>query len=138
MQKHSGECLCGGMRYEIAGPLPDAIVCHCSVCRKAFNGSGSYVTWIDPRSFSWERGADLLATYANRHGVSLGFCSRCGSRLCGLSEGQVLFVTLGSLNAAPDVRIGKHVFVGSKAPWDEIGGNAPQFDARPTPEGPAR
>lgn len=132
MQKHSGECLCGSIRYEISGPLPDAIVCHCSVCRKAFNGAGSYVTWIDPDTLSWQTGADLLKTYANRHGFSLGFCGQCGSTLCGIREDKVVFVTLGSLNGAPELRIGKHVFVGSKAPWDEIGGDAPQFSERPT------
>jgi len=29
------------------------------------------------------------------------------------------------------VRIERHIFVGSKAPWDEIGGDGEQFDERP-------
>ena len=30
-----GSCLCGGVRYEITGPLSGALNCHCSMCRKA-------------------------------------------------------------------------------------------------------
>ena len=36
-------------------------------------------------------------------------------------------VTLGSVDGDPGVQIGMHIFVGSRAPWDHIGGNAPQF-----------
>ena len=36
-------------------------------------------------------------------------------------------VTLGSVDGDPGVEIAQHIFVGSKAPWDHIGGTAPQF-----------
>src|SRR5208282_6413584 len=29
-----GSCLCGGVRYEVRGPLRDVIACHCSQCRR--------------------------------------------------------------------------------------------------------
>lgn len=131
MTSHSGGCLCGQIRYEIEGDLQDGRACHCSICRKAFNGAGSYTTWIDPDSFAWTQGEDLLTAFANEKGFALKFCSRCGTTLCGVHDGRVVFVTLGSLDGAPDIRIGEHIFVGSKAPWDEIGGSAPQYDTQP-------
>jgi len=36
-------------------------------------------------------------------------------------------VTLGTVDGDPGVQIDMHIFVGSKAPWDHIGGDAPQF-----------
>jgi hypothetical protein len=36
-------------------------------------------------------------------------------------------VTLGSVNGDPGVEIEMHIFVDSKAPWDHIGGIAPQY-----------
>ena len=30
-----GSCLCGGVKYEIIGPLMRSGHCHCSNCRKA-------------------------------------------------------------------------------------------------------
>jgi hypothetical protein len=40
-------------------------------------------------------------------------------------------VTLGSVDGDPGVRIEMHIFVGSKAAWDHIGGDAPQFPELP-------
>lgn len=131
MVTHSGECLCGKIRYEITGKLRDALACHCSICRKAFSGAGSVVSWIDSGRFAWIAGEKLLKVYTNRSGFGLGFCRECGTTLCGILDARVVFVTLGTLNGAPDVKIGRHIFVGSKAPWDEIGGNAPQYRERP-------
>jgi len=42
-----GGCLCGGIRYEISGPLTEAGNCHCSMCRR-FHGAafGTHVCRI--------------------------------------------------------------------------------------------
>jgi len=37
-------------------------------------------------------------------------------------------VTLGSVDGDPGVEIEYHIFVGSKAAWDHISGDAPQFE----------
>jgi hypothetical protein len=65
----------------------------------------------------------------------LGFCRVCGSTLCGLYNGTVHGVTLGTVDGDPGVRIAMHIFVGSKAPWHEIGGHAPQYAERPPEPG---
>ena len=65
-------------------------------------------------------------------GWAIGFCGKCGSTLCGMWEGQVHGLTLGCVDGDPGVEIEMHLFVGSKAPWDHIGGDAPQFVEHPT------
>ncbi len=45
-----------------------------------------------------------------------------------LYQGNVLGVTLGTIDGDPEIEIEKHIFVGSKAPWDHIGGPALQFE----------
>lgn len=79
-------------------------------------------------SFSWSEGASLLTSYVGRHGYGISFCKTCGTTLCGLYDGDVMGIALGTLNEDAGLRIGQHIFVGSKAEWDEIGGDAPQFD----------
>ena len=37
----TGGCLCGGVRYQIRGPLRDVVACHCSQCRRT---TGNFVT----------------------------------------------------------------------------------------------
>jgi len=44
-------------------------------------------------------------------------------------------VTLGSVDGDPGVQIEMHIFVDSRAPWDHIGGNAPQFPEFPPNSG---
>lgn len=128
----SGECLCGEVRYEIDGSLKGARACHCSRCRKAFSGASSaFAELSEPSRFRWTAGEDKLHQYTSKRGWGLGFCSVCGSTLCGIFQGKVKGVTLGTINGDPGVEISAHIFVGSKAAWDHIGGPAPQFNERP-------
>lgn len=124
----SGECFCGEVRYEIDGTLAAARACHCSRCRKAFSGASSaYADLADPKQFRWVAGETLLTRYESQAGWGLAFCSRCGSTLCGVFKGEVRGITLGTVNGDPGVEIGAHIFVESRAPWDHIGGPAPQY-----------
>lgn len=124
-----GGCFCGSLRYEIEGTLANARSCHCSQCRKAFSGAGSaYAELATDTIFRWASDTEHLKTYTSVEGSGLAFCSNCGTSLCGVFNGDVHGVTLGTVDGDPGVEIEKHIFVGSKAPWDHIGGDAPQFD----------
>ena len=128
----TGGCFCGRVRYRVDAPLQNARSCHCSRCRKAFSGAGSAYAEISPGSFSWISGEEFLTRYEPTPGWGLCFCNACGTTLCGLHEQTVHGVTLGSVDGDPGVQIAMHLFVGSKAPWDHIGGTAPQFAEFPT------
>ena len=103
-----------------------------SRCRKAFSGAGSAYAEVVAGSFKWTQGQDQLTRYASAGGWGLCFCKTCGTTLCGVHEDTVHGVTLGSVDGDPGVQIGMHLFVGSRAPWDHIGGDAPQFEEFPT------
>jgi hypothetical protein len=82
---------------------------------------------VDPEEFSWSRGPELLTTYASKAGFGLQFCSKCGSTLCGILNDQIHGITLGCLNEDPEVEIGRHIFVGSKASWEVIADSVVQY-----------
>jgi hypothetical protein len=63
--------------------------------------------------------------------MGLCFCRRCGTTLCGTVGAEVHGVTLGSIDGDPGIELAMHIYVGSKAPWDHIGGRAPQFAELP-------
>ncbi len=126
-----GECFCGAVGYAIDGPLRDARSCHCSRCRKAFSAQASSYAEVDAANFRWERGEPLLTTFANKDGSGLQFCSRCGSTLCGIVNGQVHGITLGCLNDDPGIGIGQHIFVGSRAAWEIIPDGVLQYEGAP-------
>jgi hypothetical protein len=116
----TGECFCGSISYQIEGALFDARSCHCSRCRKAFNSQASAYALVDPKAFTWVKGAEYLSSYESQPGFGLQFCSKCGSTLCGTYEGEVHGVTLGCVDGDPLVEIGYHIFVGSKAVWEVL------------------
>jgi hypothetical protein len=123
-----GGCFCNSVRYELRGSLHHARACHCSRCRKAFSGASSAYAELSPSSsIEWLSGEDLLSIHETGEGWGMAFCSLCGSTLCGLHDGRVHGLTLGCIDGDPGVEIEMHIFVGSKAPWDHIGGNAKQF-----------
>ena len=128
----TGSCFCGKIRYQITSPLGPGRSCHCSRCRKAFSGPGSCYSEVAPGSFAWLSGEAHLTHYESSPGWGLCFCRVCGTTLCGTRDGKVHGVTLGSVDADPGVRIEMHLFVDSRAPWDIIGGDAPQFAQFPS------
>ena len=127
----TGECFCGGVRYEVRGALKDARSCHCSRCRKVFGGAASAYAEVEVGEFLWLAGQDQTTVYESAPGWGLCFCRECGSTLCGVHNGEVHGVALGSINGDPGVTLQRHIFVGSKAPWDQIGGDTPQYDEGP-------
>ena len=127
----NGACFCEAVKYRIEGALRDAISCHCSMCRKAFSSQASAFARINSDEFTWVSGENLLTTYESNTGAGIRFCSKCGSTLCGTDGGKVIGVTLGCVEGDPDVKIGMHIFTGSKASWEIIPEGVPQFEEWP-------
>jgi len=126
-----GSCFCGAIEYKVEGELRSARSCHCSMCRKAFSSQASAYALVDPCSFEWISGENLLTYYESQRGGGLQFCSICGSTLCGIVEGAVHGVTLGCVDGDPGVSISMHIFVGSKASWEAIPEGVPQYEEWP-------
>jgi hypothetical protein len=116
----TGECFCGGVKYEVAGALRDARSCHCSRCRKAFSAQASAYALVEPAELQWLVGEELLTSYIGEHGFGLRLCKVCGSTLCGVYNGEVHGVTLGCVDGDPAIERVVHLHVGSKARWEQM------------------
>lgn len=124
----TGECFCGEVTYQVDGKLRDGMSCHCSRCRKMFGAQASASAFVEPEAFKWLSGEGLLTSYVGEHGYGIQFCKQCGSTLCTTNQGQVFQVTLGCVNGAPEIEIGKHIYVGSKASWEVLPEGLNQFE----------
>ncbi len=121
-----GGCLCGGVRYEVRGPLRDVIACHCSQCRRT---SGHFV------AASQALNTDLvllesatLRWYRSSSEAERGFCERCGGNLFWRLTGAVPGVTsimAGTLDTPTGLKVMQHIFVADKSDYYEIGDTAP-------------
>ena len=129
----TGSCLCGGIAYEIVGPLTQPLYCHCSMCRKAQGSAFRARAGVATVDFHFIRGAELVTYYESSPREYRGFCRVCGSPIHTRFDDrpEVLGLPLGLLDQDPGIRPGFHVFVGSKAPWHEITDGLPQFQELP-------
>ncbi len=74
-----GSCLCGGIAFEITGPLLNPLNCHCSQCRKQHGAAFRSRVRIAAKDFRWLKGEHLIKYYESPRGYQRGFCSTCGS-----------------------------------------------------------
>ncbi|WP_455217508.1 GFA family protein [Kaarinaea lacus] len=128
---YEGGCLCGKVRFEITGPISSIIYCHCSQCRKAQGSSFATNGIVKAEDFSIKSGEDSLTAYESTPGQKKYFCRHCGSPIMSRTElkpGQVR-VRLGTIESDITERPVAHIFASSRASWDQITDDLPQYDA---------
>ncbi|WP_304175840.1 GFA family protein [Phenylobacterium aquaticum] len=124
----TGSCLCGSIRFEITGALPDIQVCHCGACRKAQGGPFATNLPVTEANFRFTSGQETLRAYESSPGKERLFCGQCGSPMFSRTAAipGVVRVRAGTLDAPVAARPAVHNFVGSKADWWEITDALPQ------------
>lgn len=123
--KHSvttGSCNCGQVQFTVSEPITDIYVCHCSICRKSTGSNGIYVVVVAKDSLSWIAGKELVQEWEKpNHDWYKTFCKSCGSPLPGSNDEHRAFIPVGLLDSGTDnLTVKHHIWVGSKAPWDNI------------------
>ncbi|WP_231098163.1 GFA family protein [Pseudoalteromonas luteoviolacea] len=131
MKMVKGSCNCNAVQFEISLPITDIYVCHCSICRKASGGNGVSVAVVNNQHFAWLTGTDKIKTWHKpNHDWVCSFCTQCGSNLPGKNDDQRMYVPVG-LIANDDLagaKVVQHMWVSSKACWEEIGDEGQQHD----------
>ena len=124
----NGACNCGTVRFEINTGVSDIYVCHCSICRRSTGSNGIAVIVVDNEAFRWIAGEANITTWKKPDvDWQTWFCSRCGSPLPGANDAKRTFVPAGLLlEGSEPLSVKHHIWVDSKANWDEIGDNGCQ------------
>jgi hypothetical protein len=126
-----GSCLCGAVTYTVPDAFEYALYCHCSNCRRATGAAAKPFAGIRSDRLAVTQGEDRMMRYGSTDNHD-AHCGRCGSLLWSLvRDGTYVHVTLGTLIDSPSIRPSAHIFVGSKAPWDEICDGLAQFQELP-------
>jgi len=120
-----GSCLCGDVRFEITGDPTQIGMCHCSKCRKVSGVASNAQCMVGQDGLRFVAGEDAIARFAFPDGWGVSRCARCGSPVPMLHPGgRAWWVPAGLLDDDPGLPVGIHIFVDSKASWDEIAGDA--------------
>lgn len=125
-------CLCGGVTFQITGPLHSARYCHCANCRK-FSGTGP-AAWAlaETAHVVMGAGSTPVTSYDSGAGRRV-FCSVCGSPLWYEPAGLPQFrgIPLGVLDDGVIPKPQMHVWTRSKASWQSISDELPQHPTHP-------
>ena len=131
--KYSGSCLCGNVRFEVEGVFERFYLCHCEYCRKDTGSAHAANLFSSTANLKWVSGEDKIRLFnlpSTRHAKC--FCSICGSALPSMRmNGELLVVPAGSLNSEVPIRPNAHIFVSSKAGWDEALEKIPTVERLP-------
>lgn len=132
--RYSGSCLCGMVSFAIAGEFEQFYLCHCEYCRKDTGSAHAANLFSSTATLKWLTGEDRVRVFnlpGTRH--SKGFCSNCGSALPSIQvNGRLLSVPAGSLDDEIRIRPAAHLFMASKAGWDEGLENIPKVEQLPS------
>jgi hypothetical protein len=128
-----GSCLCGSITYQVDGDIDTVIQCHCKKCRKASGTAYGTNAPIPTESFHLLTGKDTMGKFMSTPDLARHFCRNCGSPIYSqrISMPEVMRLRIGSLDTPISVKPAFHIYVGSKAEWDDIHDDLPQHLDRP-------
>lgn len=128
---YKGSCLCGKVRFEITGVIQDIIYCHCSQCRKAQGSAFATNGNVDAEKFEFISGENELTGFESTPGETKYFCKHGGSPIMSKNETKPnnVRVRLGVIESDIIERPVAHIFVASKANWEEIESELPQYQS---------
>lgn len=123
-ETHRGQCLCGAVKFNVAGPLKDVSACHCGQCRQ---WSGHYWASVNSALDDLEilDAEDSLRWYRASDFARRGFCGVCGSSLFWHADGldehkDRIAIAAGALERPTGLKTGEHIFLESKGDYYEL------------------
>jgi hypothetical protein len=127
---NTGRCLCGTVRYEVTGAIGPIVFCHCSQCRRAQGSAFGTNAEVNAGDFAVVTGAASITEFESSPGKKRAFCGVCGSPLYSrrVDRPGIVRLRIGTLESPIANRPVAHIFASSKAEWDTIRDDLPQYE----------
>jgi hypothetical protein len=114
MERLSGGCQCGAVRFEATGAPYRVGVCHCLDCRKA-HGAIFRTFAIYPADRVAPTGE--TARYAVKDNERRHFCPRCGGPVLSEDGGDEVEIFVGALDEPDRLRPTYELWMGRRESW---------------------
>ena len=122
-----GGCLCGAVRYRVAGKICESGYCHCRTCQRQ-SGSPT-VAWfaVAPNAFSYLSGAPK--TYRASSHAGREFCSNCATYLVFREDSTeaTISVNTATLDDPSLIPPEFHIYTHSQISWFDTNDALPRF-----------
>ena len=120
-----GGCLCGTVRYRIAGKPVLTEFCHCESCRRA--SGAPIMAWAGFRRSDFALVTGEPSRFLSSEGVGRSFCGQCGTTLTydNARFPDDIYIAIGSLDAPESMPPERHIHVGERLSWLELADSLP-------------
>ncbi len=122
-QSYEGGCLCGAIRYRVAGPSLFESQCCCRDCQKATGTGHTTIVGIMRDQLEMAAEPKIYTNNGESGGwVSRHFCGECGGRLytSGSLPGEVIMIQAGSLDNPSQVTPQNVIYGKDAVSWDHF------------------
>jgi len=129
-----GGCLCGAIRYSIAGAPMFSSQCCCKDCQKATGTGHTTIVGIQRDQMTMTGEPQTFTNYGDTGGdVTRHFCGTCGGRLftSGTLPGTVIMIQAGSLDDPGAISPENVIYAKDAVAWDRFDPALPRFDMLP-------
>jgi hypothetical protein len=131
----NGGCLCGAIRFSIAAAVTELRACHCTSCQKVSGAGGTVNALVASKDFRMEKGSLKRYSAKADSGRMLHryFCGNCGSHIYSQRDvnPERMVVRAGTIENAPPMKLGAHIWTKSKRPWSYIDPASSQIPGQP-------
>ena len=138
---HTGQCLCGQVRFTADAEPLGARMCWCRDCQRIASGSATVNVLFDEAAVAYEgeiTTIELIADSGNR--VRRGFCPACGAQMFSKTvepAGQPMRVRAGTLDDPEIMAPSAIIWVSSAPSWAPLDPALPRhpkgIDSPPLP-----
>jgi hypothetical protein len=133
MNKRTGRCHCGSIRFEFSGEPGEVSFCHCSICRRV--GGSAFAAYVEVSEAALEVSEvkARLSRYKPTERLEKDFCENCGVQIFTRHESYpgLVYINLCAMTDDHSLAPEYHQFVASKAKWHEISDTLPQYTEWP-------
>lgn len=128
--------MCGNVVIEVPDQFDFMGYCHCTECKKLSGSDYAIVGGISSDKFRILQGHAFIKYYHKNAETDVAFCCECGASLFNhkikLNRHNI---RVGILDSFPSQKPMFHIFVASKAPWEMINDNLPQYSGHISKDG---
>lgn len=135
-ETREGGCLCGNIRYSIAGDPMGFMICHCRDCQQSTGSDHAPVVLVARAQFSLLKGTPKAYAVTAESGNTLSreFCPDCGSPLFSeIKENDAIWIIKAtSLDDCDDLKPGAAIWTDSAPAWSTMPEGIPAYGKMPT------
>ena len=134
---HTGQCLCGQVRFTIDAEPEGARMCWCRDCQRIASGSATVNVLFPEEAVRYEGEMTTLRLIADSgNTVERGFCLQCGAQMYSKTvdpSGLPMRVRAGTLDDPELIAPQAQIWVSSAPSWALLDPNLPQHPKAPPP-----